>query len=40
MNFECPQIVIQIGEESNGMVMIRNGENKQGHVPVKYLQEV
>ncbi|XP_035710620.1 uncharacterized protein LOC110853970 isoform X3 [Folsomia candida] len=34
------QIVIQIGEELDGMVTIRNGDNKQGICPVKYLQEV
>ncbi|OXA50232.1 hypothetical protein Fcan01_15232 [Folsomia candida] len=33
-------IVIQIGEELDGMVTIRNGDNKQGICPVKYLQEV
>lgn len=33
------QIVIQIGEEIEGMVMIRNGDNQQGVCPVKYLQE-
>ncbi|XP_072155893.1 uncharacterized protein [Bemisia tabaci] len=34
------QIVIQIGEEVDGTVMIRNGDNRQGFCPVKYLQEV
>ena len=34
------QIVIQIGEEQNGMVTVRNGDNKQGTCPVQYLQEV
>ncbi|XP_050536374.1 uncharacterized protein LOC126902806 isoform X2 [Daktulosphaira vitifoliae] len=34
------QIVIQIGEELDGMVVIRNAENKQGICPVKFLQEV
>ncbi|KAK8393241.1 hypothetical protein O3P69_013330 [Scylla paramamosain] len=34
------QIVIQIGEEVDGMVMIRNGDNQQGVCPLKYLQEV
>ncbi|KAI5755658.1 hypothetical protein M8J77_018678 [Diaphorina citri] len=34
------QIVIQIGDEVDGMVMIRNGENRQGVCPLKYLQEV
>ena len=34
------QIVIQIGEELDGMVTIRNGENKQGVCPLRYLQEV
>ncbi|XP_066950480.1 uncharacterized protein Stacl isoform X17 [Macrobrachium rosenbergii] len=33
------QIVIQIGEEVDGMVMIRNGDNQQGVCPLKYLQE-
>ncbi|KAB7502726.1 SH3 and cysteine-rich domain-containing protein 3 [Armadillidium nasatum] len=33
------QIVIQIGEEIEGMVMIRNGDNQQGVCPIKYLQE-
>lgn len=34
------QIVIQIGEEVDGMVMIRSGDNRQGVCPVKFLQEV
>lgn len=34
------QIVIQIGEEQNGMVIVRNGDNKQGSCPTQYLQEV
>ncbi|XP_049845152.1 uncharacterized protein LOC126297890 isoform X5 [Schistocerca gregaria] len=34
------QIVIQVGEELDGMVMIRNGENQQGVCPLKFLQEV
>ncbi|XP_030766908.1 uncharacterized protein LOC115890735 isoform X2 [Sitophilus oryzae] len=34
------QIVIQIGEEIDGMVMIRSGDNRQGVCPVKFLQEV
>lgn len=34
------QIVIQIGEELDGMVMIRSGDNRQGVCPVKFLQEV
>lgn len=34
------QIVIQIGEELNGMVTVRSGDNKQGTCPVQYLQEV
>uniref|UniRef100_A0A8D8VID2 SH3 and cysteine-rich domain-containing protein 3 n=1 Tax=Cacopsylla melanoneura TaxID=428564 RepID=A0A8D8VID2_9HEMI len=34
------QIVIQIGDEVDGMVMIRNGDNRQGVCPLKYLQEV
>ncbi|CAH1154321.1 unnamed protein product [Phaedon cochleariae] len=33
------QIVIQIGEELDGMVMIRSGDNRQGICPVKFLQE-
>ncbi|XP_074036560.1 SH3 and cysteine-rich domain-containing protein isoform X9 [Leptinotarsa decemlineata] len=34
------QIVIQIGEELDGMVMIRSGDNRQGICPLKFLQEV
>jgi len=34
------QIVIQIGEEKNGMVTVRNGDNKQGSCPSQFLQEV
>ncbi|XP_043216923.1 uncharacterized protein LOC122379073 isoform X7 [Amphibalanus amphitrite] len=34
------QIVIQIGEEVDGMIMIRDGENRQGACPLKYLTEV
>ncbi|KAG0694360.1 SH3 and cysteine-rich domain-containing protein 3 [Chionoecetes opilio] len=34
------QIVIQIGEDVDGMVMIRNGDNQQGVCPLKYLQDV
>ncbi|CAO1427466.1 unnamed protein product [Diamesa serratosioi] len=34
------QIVIQVGEEMNGMVMVRSAENRQGVCPAKYLQEV
>ncbi|KAL3268112.1 hypothetical protein HHI36_007239 [Cryptolaemus montrouzieri] len=34
------QIVIQIGEEVDGMVMIRSGDNRQGVCPLKFLQEV
>ncbi|XP_050305284.1 uncharacterized protein LOC126742589 isoform X2 [Anthonomus grandis grandis] len=34
------QIVIQIGEEIDGMVMIRSGDNRQGVCPIKFLQEV
>ncbi|XP_059476426.1 uncharacterized protein LOC132197273 isoform X2 [Neocloeon triangulifer] len=34
------QIVIQIGEELDGMVMIRSGDNRQGVCPLKFLQEV
>ncbi|XP_072381378.1 uncharacterized protein Stacl isoform X6 [Diabrotica undecimpunctata] len=34
------QIVIQIGEELDGMVMIRSGDNRQGICPIKFLQEV
>uniref|UniRef100_A0A182J7P1 Uncharacterized protein n=1 Tax=Anopheles atroparvus TaxID=41427 RepID=A0A182J7P1_ANOAO len=33
------QIVIQVGEELNGMVMVRSADNRQGVCPVKYLQE-
>lgn len=34
------QIVIQIGEEIDGMVMIRSANNRQGVCPVKFLQDV
>lgn len=34
------QIVVQTGDEVNGMVMIRNAEKRQGVCPSKYLQEV
>jgi len=34
------QIVIQIGEDLDGMVMIRSGDNRQGVCPLKFLQEV
>ncbi|GAB0098187.1 hypothetical protein DMENIID0001_138960 [Sergentomyia squamirostris] len=34
------QIVIQVGEEVGGMVMVRSAENRQGVCPMKYLQEV
>ncbi|KAA0194946.1 hypothetical protein HAZT_HAZT011252 [Hyalella azteca] len=34
------QIVIQVGDEIDGMVMIRNGDHQQGVCPTKYLQEV
>lgn len=34
------QIVIQIGDEVDGMVMIRCGDNRQGVCPVKYLTAV
>ncbi|XP_047507505.1 uncharacterized protein LOC125051319 isoform X5 [Pieris napi] len=34
------QIVIQVGDEVDGMVMIRAGDNRQGVCPVKFLQEV
>ncbi|KAL9912441.1 SH3 and cysteine-rich domain-containing protein isoform 8-T8 [Glossina fuscipes fuscipes] len=34
------QIVIQTGNEMNGMVMVRSADNRQGYCPVKYLQEV
>ncbi|XP_068630684.1 uncharacterized protein Stacl [Battus philenor] len=34
------QIVIQVGDEVDGMVMIRSGDNRQGICPVKFLQEV
>lgn len=32
--------MIQIGEELDGMVVIRNGDNRQGVCPLKFLQEV
>ncbi|XP_044755270.1 uncharacterized protein LOC123314203 [Coccinella septempunctata] len=34
------QIVVQIGEELDGMVVIRSGDNRQGICPLKFLQEV
>ncbi|VVC41251.1 SH3 domain,Protein kinase C-like, phorbol ester/diacylglycerol-binding domain [Cinara cedri] len=34
------QIVIQIGEELEGVALIRTAENKQAKCPVKFLQEV
>lgn len=34
------QIVIQTGEEVDGMIMIRDGENRTGACPLKYLTEV
>ncbi|GLV34334.1 Stac-like [Carabus blaptoides fortunei] len=34
------QIVIQVGEDLDGMVMIRSGDNRQGVCPLKFLQEV
>ncbi|XP_068081695.1 SH3 and cysteine-rich domain-containing protein isoform X2 [Anabrus simplex] len=34
------QIVIQVGEELDGMVMIRSGDSRQGVCPLKFLQEV
>ncbi|KAH8392722.1 hypothetical protein KR215_003190 [Drosophila sulfurigaster] len=34
------QIVIQTGDEVNGMVMVRSADNRQGYCPIKYLQEV
>lgn len=34
------QIVIQMGDEVNGMVMVRTAEKRQGVCPSKYLQEV
>lgn len=34
------QIVIQVGDELDGMVVIRNGDNRQGVCPLKFLQEV
>lgn len=34
------QIVIQTGDEVNGMVMVRTADNRQGICPSKYLQEV
>ncbi|KAI8429004.1 hypothetical protein MSG28_007590 [Choristoneura fumiferana] len=33
------QIVIQVGDEVDGMVMIRSGDNRQGVCPIKFLQE-
>lgn len=32
--------VLQVGEELDGMVMIRSGDNRQGVCPRKFLQEV
>lgn len=32
--------MIQVGEELDGMVMIRSGDNRQGVCPLKFLQEV
>nr|CAD7407117.1 unnamed protein product [Timema cristinae] len=34
------QIVIQVGEDLDGMVMIRSGDSRQGVCPLKFLQEV
>jgi hypothetical protein len=34
------QIVVQVGDEMDGMVMIRSGDNRQGVCPLKFLQEV
>lgn len=34
------QIVIQIGEDIDGMIMFRNGDNQQGVCPLEFLQEV
>ncbi|XP_045474665.1 uncharacterized protein LOC123680682 isoform X2 [Harmonia axyridis] len=34
------QVVIQVGEEIDGMVVIRSGDNRQGICPLKFLQEV
>ncbi|XP_022816040.1 uncharacterized protein LOC111349244 isoform X3 [Spodoptera litura] len=34
------QIVIQVGEEVDGMMLIRSGDNRQAVCPVKFLQEV
>ncbi|VVC98358.1 unnamed protein product [Leptidea sinapis] len=34
------QIVIQVGDEVDGMVMIRAADNRQGVCPIKFLQEV
>ncbi|KAJ2947058.1 hypothetical protein O0L34_g16405 [Tuta absoluta] len=33
------QIVIQVGDEVDGMVVIRSGDNRTGVCPVKFLQE-
>lgn len=30
----------QIGDEVNGMIMVRSAEGRQGVCPAKYLQEV
>lgn len=34
------QIVIQVGDELDGMIMFRNGDNQQGVCPLEFLQEV
>ena len=34
------QIVIQIGEEIDGMAMIRSGDKRTGVCPTKYLQDI
>lgn len=30
----------QVGEEMNGMIMVRSADNRQGVCPAKYLQDV
>ncbi|EEB15726.1 stac, putative [Pediculus humanus corporis] len=34
------QIVVQVGEEIDGKIMIRGVDNRQGACPLKFLQEV
>jgi hypothetical protein len=31
---------LQIGDEMNGMIMVRSADNRQGVCPAKYLQDV